>query len=255
MPDRAKAKKDAAVPTLQQLQERLGYQFRDPALLERALTHSSRAHELNPDSAENPVEHNESMEFLGDALLGAVVAASLYGSYPQQREGRLTRMRAVLVSRKALAACAQRISLGAHIRLGKGEDKSGGRHKSALLADTVEAVIAAIYLDGGGDAVRPVVERLLIPAASELLDATTEPDSKSALQEWFQRQKIAKPDYVLLSTDGPEHDKCFTIMMPLPATEYMAANEVRGVGRSKKQAEQECARNALQYLEDHGGTA
>lgn len=236
-----------AAHSIASLEERLGYSFRNLGLLEQSLTHSSRAHELRASSIDATSCDNESMEFLGDALLGGVVAEWLFRNYPGYGEGRLTRMRSALVSRKALAVAAQRMQLGTYVRLGKGEEQSGGRHKAALLADTVEAVMAAVYLDGGLDPLIKMVERLIIRHEGASLRAAADPDAKSALQEWFQSHHIPKPAYNIVCTEGPEHEKEFTVEMELSFPEE-ASEVARGVGRSKKQAEQECARQALKLL-------
>jgi ribonuclease-3 len=221
------------------LEARLAYKFRDRGLLEHALTHRSRAHE----DASGGVADNESLEFLGDAVLGLVVAEMLFRSFPQFHEGQKSKVKAALVSTTSLAELAERIGLGAHLILGRGEEKSGGRHKQALLADACEALIAALYLDGGMDAARELILRELGDEIARIRLPEFLRDFKSALQEHLQAAERGLPEYVLAGTSGPEHDKVFHV-------EVRAGGEVlaTGDGRTKKDAEQEAARTALARL-------
>lgn len=245
---------------LEPLQERLGYKFVRPELLERALTHSSLAYErmLEEAAAEETAKGggigmrverdrgNEQMEFLGDAVLGMVTAEWLYRMPGSADEGHLTRLRAALVRRNSLVAAAERLGLGDCLRLGHGEESSGGRHKAAILADGLEAVIAAVYLDGGLEAAARLVEREVIAPAQERLHsgkAEEWDDWKSALQEWLQARGQERAQYVLVEEQGPAHHKEFTLELRVGA-ETLA----RATAESKKQAEQECAREGLAKL-------
>jgi len=222
------------------LERRIGYRFTDRGLLEHALTHRSRAAE----DISGGVLDNESLEFLGDAVLGLVVADALFRRYPDYSEGQKSKIKASVVSTQSLARHAEQILLGEHLLLGRGEEKTGGRFKQALLADGYEALIAAIYLDGG------------LPAAAEFLDrelsdaidtgSTQEVvglDYKSALQERLQALGTPLPEYRVASESGPDHRKAFTI-------EVVVGGEVLGsaIGKTKKEAEQEAARIALAAL-------
>jgi ribonuclease-3 len=226
--------------TLAALEDRLGHRFRDRRLLERALTHRSRA---NEDGAAGGPD-NESLEFLGDAVLGLVVADHLYRELPDDDEGRKSKIKAALVSRTSLAVIAARLDLGGHMRLGRGEEKSGGRQKEALLADTCEAVIAALYLDAGLETARALLVRELSPLIARvrrpgLLTALTG-DYKSALQEWLQARNDPPPAYRLVGESGPEHRKRFEVEVVVGE-----APVGRAEGRTKKEAEQGAARAAL----------
>jgi ribonuclease-3 len=213
-------------------EERLGHEFKTRAALEAAWVHRSAANERKLAG------NYERLEFLGDAVLGLIAAAWLYRTHPDLPEGELSRRKSALVSAGALAAYARRIGLGDHLVLGQGEERSGGRDKVSLLADSLEAVIAAVYLDGGMRAARKVVERFLRDSASHLdLEAT---DAKSRLQEKIQGAGRPAPVYRVSDESGPDHAKQFTI-------EVLIDGEVagRGVGRSKKAAEIDAARRVL----------
>jgi ribonuclease-3 len=229
------------------LEQRLGHRFKDRDLLVRAVTHRSRAHEDAAGDGD-AIGDNESLEFLGDAVLGLVVADVLFRQFPLESEGRKSKMKAALVSEPSLAAVAERIGLGEHLRLGRGEDRSGGRRKSAVIADACEAVIAAIYLDGGLEAARTFVERELLP----MLDAVREPgrftamtgDFKSALQERLQAANASLPEYRLVGAEGPDHRKVFAVEVWSDGTLL-----ARAEGLSKKEAEQRAAQVAMDKLE------
>ena len=226
------------------LEQRLGYRCRDRALLEQALTHRSRAHEAGLGQAAS----NESLEFLGDAILGFVVAELVFREYPETDEGQKSRLKASLVSYTALARVAEAIDLGTHLRLGRGEEKTGGRHKPVLLADACEAVIAAVYLDGGLAAARSLVERLLAPLieeARELGVSAGGSDFKSSLQEWLQGRGLPPPTYRIVHQAGPDHDKVFTVDVQASGRRLAEAS-----GRSRKDAEQQAARAALDALRE-----
>jgi ribonuclease III len=222
------------------LQTRIDYTFRDRGLLEHALTHKSRAAE----DATGGVADNESLEFLGDAVLGLVVADILFQQYPNYTEGQKSKVKAAVVSTQSLARRAEEIQLGDHLILGRGEEKTGGRFKQALLADGYEALIAAIYLDGGLEAAKSFLQRELKEAIDAGVAQTFAPDYKSALQERLQALGRPLPEYRLSGSEGPDHRKTFTI-------EVVVSGEVLGTatGRAKKEAEQEAARLALARLD------
>ena len=221
----------------QRLEERLEYRFRDRGLLEHALTHRSHAHE----DASGGVADNESLEFLGDAVLGFVVADLLFREFPQYREGEKSKVKATLVSTTSLATVADRLDLGTYLLLGRGEEKTGGRQKQALLADACEAVIAAVYLDGGLEEARRLILRELAPDVAEIRSPDFLKDYKSALQELIQSNGGPRPEYSVIETVGPDHDKVFRV-------DVRVGGEILGTGsgRTKKDAEQEAARLALE---------
>jgi ribonuclease-3 len=222
------------------LQVRIGYRFRDRGLLEHALTHKSRAAE----DASGGVADNESLEFLGDAVLGLVVADALFHQYPDYDEGQKSKVKAAVVSTQSLARHAEQLRLGEHLILGRGEEKTGGRFKQALLADGYEALIAALYLDGGLEAAETFLRRELKDALDEGSAQTFVRDYKSALQERLQALGRPLPEYRVSGEAGPDHRKTFSV-------EVIVNGEVLGTatGRAKKEAEQEAARLALIKLE------
>jgi ribonuclease-3 len=226
--------------TLGPLERRIGYAFKDLGLLEHALTHRSRTHE----DASGGVIDNESLEFLGDAVLGFVIADLLFTRYPTHSEGYKSKVKAGIVSTVALARLAEAIDLGRYLILGRGEEKTGGRQKQAILADSFEALIAAVYLDGGVDAARTFILlmfRPLVAAGGDRADeAAFTDDWKSALQEWLQARGRGLPRYRLAATDGPEHRKRFDVEVVVGGTVLARAS-----GRSKKEAEQQAAKAAL----------
>jgi len=229
------------------------YKFKQPQLLALALTHSSLAYERNPERMPDPGSDNERLEFIGDAVLGLLVAEALYRRFPNLREGDLTRLRASLVSSRNLAQVAQRIELGPMLRMGRGEEHSGGQKKPALLANALEAVIAAMYLDGGLAPARDFVLRHIVePAQTELetaLDASgpfsgAVGDYKSALQERLQAIGAGQPKYVLTDQSGPDHRKRFRIEVRIAEGEgWKTLAEAEGT--TKKLAQQEAAKLAL----------
>ena len=222
------------------LERRLGYRFRDVGLLEHALTHKSKAHE----DATGGVVDNESLEFLGDAVLGFVIADLLYREFPHFDEGQKSKAKAALVSTTALAELGQKIGLGAYLLLGRGEEKTGGRQKQALLADGCEAVIAAIYLDGGIDAARDFILQELAEEIEHVRSPDFLRDFKSALQERLQASGRPLPDYEVTAEQGPDHDKRFHVTVRVQG-EVLASSE----GRTKKEAEQAAARQALDKVD------
>ena len=223
------------------LEDRIGYTFRDRGLLEHALTHRSRVHE----DASGGVFDNESLEFLGDAILGFLVAEMLFRAFPQHNEGQKSKLRASLVSATALARLGDAIDLGSFLILGRGEEKTGGRRKQALIADSYEALIAAVYLDGGIEPVRAFVDRQFggFIAESGRAGAAFTDDYKSALQEWLQSHDRGLPVYRLAAEIGPPHHRRFEV-------EVLVGGEpvARAEGRSKKEASQAAARLALGIL-------
>src|SRR5918996_6174124 len=223
-----------------ELQGRIAYRFKDRGLLEHALTHKSRAAE----DASGGVIDNESLEFLGDAVLGLVVADTLFHQYPDYTEGQKSKIKAAVVSTQSLARHAERLGLGEHLILGRGEEKTGGRFKAALLADAYEALIAAIYLDGGIEAATTFLRREL----SDAIEAGQQPgfhgqDFKSALQERLQSLGRPLPEYRVVNEEGPDHRKVFHVDV-VAAGETLASAH----GKAKKEAEQEAARIALSRL-------
>jgi ribonuclease-3 len=251
-------KSAARVPSNQSPALPWDHHFKHPDLLTLALTHSSLAYETHPETLLSPASDNEQLEFVGDAVLGLAVAESLYRRFPHAREGELTRLRASLVSRRHLGAVAQQIALGAMLRLGRGEEQSGGRQKPALLANALEAVIAALYLDGGLEVARTFIERHIIePSLPELQGALSAGDTfsgaigdhKSALQEHLQAIGAGQPQYVLTAQSGPDHQKLFRVEVHIPdghgGTRALAESE----GSTKKQAQQQAARIAFERLQ------
>lgn len=225
------------------LQHRAGYTFRDPGLLEHALTHTSRANE----DASGGVIDNESLEFLGDAVLGFAIADLLFRQFPDRDEGWKSKMKAALVSTSSLARLADGLNLGDHLLLGRGEEKTGGRRKQALLADGYEALIAAIYLDGGIDRATAFIVRQFTPLIPLIFDTRVSTsafrDFKSALQEYVQAAGDPPPEYVVTAETGPDHSKLFQVAVRVSGLAMAEA-----FGRSKKEAEQEAARLALETL-------
>jgi len=225
---------------LSALETKLGYTFKEPAILDRALTHRSRA---NEDASGSTID-NESLEFLGDAVLGFVMADLLFRDYPQFDEGQKSKIKASLVSTATLAVLSRRLGIGEFLALGRGEEKTGGRKKQALLADAYEAVIAAIYLDGGIAEAQGFVAREF---ADELEDVRSPEfwgrDYKSALQELVQSRDMQLPEYHVAAESGPDHRKIFHV-------EVRVLGELKGTARgpSKKAAEQEAARKAMEKL-------
>lgn len=234
------------------------HSFQRPELLTLALTHRSLAYETNPETLLDPAADNEQLEFVGDAVLGLAVAESLYRRFPHSREGELTRLRASLVSRRHLGSVAQRIGLGAMLRLGRGEEQSGGRQKPALLANALEAVIAALYLDGGLSVVRTFIERHIIePSLPALQGALSAGDTfsgaigdhKSALQEYLQASGLGQPQYVLTAQSGPDHQKLFRVEVRIPNGDGNSRALAESEGSTKKQAQQQAARIAFERLQ------
>ena len=222
---------------IKDLETAIGYQFRDISLLQNALSHSSYANER----WHNSLMSNERLEFLGDSILGMVVAEYLYRSFPDRPEGELTRMRADMVCEKTLAAVAGRIDLGRHLLLGNGEEQGGGRNRNSILADAVESVIAASFLDGGMDAARKFIQKFILVEVP--VKKLNNMDYKTSLQELVQQKKNQVLTYTLVGESGPDHDKHFEV-------EVCLNGKVVGLGSgsSKKRAEQDAARVAIEAL-------
>ena len=216
------------------LEQRLGYAFRDPSLLARALTHRSFA-----------ADHNERLEFVGDGVLNCAIAATLYERFPRLPEGDLSRLRANLVNRDSLLMRAQEIGLAGLIRLGEGELKSGGASRPSILADAAEAVFGAIFLDGGFEAARTVIERCYAGAVAAVDPTASGKDAKTRLQEWLQAKGMPLPEYAIAAIDGEAHRQMFTVTCRVQALRH----ETTGQGSSRRIAEQEAARAALAALE------
>ena len=227
---------------LSALQQILGISFNDPSFLEQAMVHSSYINE-NPDSAS---VSNERLEFLGDAVLGQVIAEKLYSDYPHFDEGEMTKLRSALVSRSNLARIARNIGLGNYLYLGKGEEASGGRNKPTNLAGALEAVIAAVFLDQGPATAKDFILRLLNKEIQKVVSQGVQTDYKSKLQEFIQSRQQQTPTYYVVEAEGPVHDRKFTV-------EVRVDDAVLGKGssKSKKAAETEAARLALERLSDN----
>jgi ribonuclease-3 len=222
----------ASASDLTALCARLGYTFADPDLLRRAVTHRSFG-----------AQHNERLEFLGDSVLSLSIAAVLYDRFPGLREGELTRIRAGLVRRETLAGIARDLELGSFLRLGSGELKSGGHDRDTILADAFEALLGAVYLDGGFEAVRGVIAGLYGPLLSAVNPAKVRKDPKTALQEYMQARSLGLPEYRVRNLAGRDHARQFVVECVIPGHE-----PVVGEGGSRRKAEQEAAARALGQL-------
>jgi ribonuclease-3 len=226
-------------PCEEALEETIGYRFSDTALLRESLTHKSFSNE----QAGRGVPHNERLEFLGDAVLDLVVSHALFRSFPDLAEGELTRIRAEVVSEKGLAAIGRQLGLGASLRLGRGEDRSGGREKDSLVADALEAILGAVFCDGGFENARRIIEALCIAPIECSAQRKAGIDYKTRLQELLQARQGRPPTYALTLTEGPDHERVYTV-------EVCSEGETIGCGRgrTKKAAEQEAAQEALARL-------
>ena len=211
----------------------MGYVFKQPVLLQRALTHRSYAS-----------DHNERLEFLGDSVLGCVIAKYLYGGYPQLSEGDLSRLRSNLVREDTLAVLAQQLDLGSHLRLGEGERKSSGFRRPSILADAMEALFGAVLLDGGFAAAEKVVLGLFVPYLAKVDVQTLGKDAKTLLQEYLQGKHIPLPVYSVIATQGQAHEQSFEVECAIPSLKI----STRGAGSSRRNAEQQAAQTAYQQL-------
>lgn len=227
---------------IKDLEAAIGYHFQNITLLQRALAHASYANERWHDS----LLSNERLEFLGDSVLGMVVAEHLYNALPDRPEGDLTRIRADMVCEGALAQVADKIGLGKHLLLGHGEELSGGRARASILADAVEAVIAACFLDGGMEQAKALIHRLVISDTAPKKPGNA--DYKTALQELVQQKKNQTLSYVLAGQSGPDHDKQFCVEVMLNGKTVG-----KGIGSSKKRAEQDAAKHAIEALFPENG--
>jgi ribonuclease-3 len=226
------------VSEFEELQARLGYQFKDRGLLRLALTHPSVAHEQSA-----PIQTNQRLEFLGDAVLQLVLTRELYQKFPSFGEGPLTKARAQLVNRRSLAEQARQLGLGQHLILSRGEEQSGGRERLSALADTFEALLGAIFLDGGFDAASTFILREFVTSFGELSVIPTLDNPKGELQEFLQATSSEAPRYHVASATGPDHDRVFECTV-----HHRGVELARGQGKSKKAAESEAALAALNRL-------
>ncbi|MBT8145381.1 MAG: ribonuclease III [Gammaproteobacteria bacterium] len=223
-------------PDREQVENSLGYSFKDPVLLSQALTHRSAGK-----------THNERLEFLGDAILDLVIAERLFAIYPKATEGELSRMRANLVNGDVLAEIATELGLGQHLQLGAGERKSGGKRRVSILADAVEAVIAAVYLEGGLREAAATIDRLYAGRISAKDISKPRKDSKTRLQELMQAKGLPLPIYQVKGVSGEAHDQTFTVECQVASLEHPQS----GTGKSKRIAEQQAADQVLSALENH----
>lgn len=222
---------------METLEEKLGYKFKNINLLKNALTHSSYANEVRKG-----LSSNERLEFLGDSVLSVIVSDYIYNQFPDMPEGELTKLRASLVCEKSLCAFSRELDIGEFLLLGRGEDKNGGRERDSILADAFEAVLAAIYLDGGMDVARRHVMNFVLRELKHTDDEVFK-DYKTTLQEIIQRNPEESVNYILTGEKGPDHDKLFTVEV------HLNSNVIgTGTGKSKKQAEQMAAKQALQLM-------
>jgi len=218
--------------TLAALEQRLGYRFQNPALLEQAVTHRSHG-----------AVHNERLEFLGDAVLNCTIAQLLYQKYARLNEGDLSRLRANLVKQQSLADIGERLGLSDFLRLGEGEMKSGGFRRPSILADTMEAIYGAVLVDGGFEAARDTIAKLFEPVLKSVDPKTLGKDSKTLLQEYLQGKRLPLPVYTVVETRGAAHNQEFEVECSIPKFEI----NVRGTGRSRRAAEQSAAKQALDH--------
>jgi len=218
--------------TLAALEQRLGYRFQNPALLEQAVTHRSHG-----------AVHNERLEFLGDAVLNCTIAQLLYQKYARLNEGDLSRLRSNLVKQQSLADIGEKLGLSDFLRLGEGEKKSGGFRRPSILADTMEAIYGAVLVDGGFEAARDTIARLFEPVLKSVDPKTLGKDSKTLLQEYLQGKRLPLPAYSVVETRGAAHNQEFEVECSIPKLEI----NVRGTGRSRRAAEQSAAKQALDH--------
>ena len=228
-------------PGQEELEEKLGYRFRDPDLLRQSLTHRSHVHV----SGLSRIESNERLEFLGDAVLGLIVNDFLFSRFPGKEEGDLTKIKSLLVCGSTLAKIAEMVGLGEHLLLSRSEEGTGGRHRESILADGMEGVLGAVYLDGGLAAAARIVEEQVLVNVNETIHERTQRNYKSLLQEKLQARYKIPPRYKVSYTSGPDHARRFTVKVTLRGTVLGV-----GTGNSKKQAEQRAAETALTRLDE-----
>lgn len=226
---------------MEELEEQLNYQFRNPELIREAMSHSSYANEHRAEH----LSSNERLEFLGDSVLGFVAAEFLFAQHPDLPEGDLTRIRAALVCEQSLYEVAKKLNLGRYLKLGRGEETGGGRERTSILADATEAMFAAVYLDGGMEQASALIHRVLLEAEREEAVEERRRDYKTALQELVQRQSDQTLTYHLIGEQGPDHNKTFLSEVRLNGVPISS-----GEGHSKKEAEQAAARTALEAMEN-----
>jgi ribonuclease-3 len=226
---------------IDELQQKLGFQFNNTSLLEIALTHRSY---LNEYSGEKNLEHNERLEFLGDAVLELIVTKFLFDKYPTHKEGDLTSFRAALVRTESLAQASRELEYGNYLKMSKGESDSGGRDKDYILANTFEAVLGAIYIDQGYSRCEELVKKILLPKVDSIIENRSDIDSKTKIQELSQSLYKLTPEYEIVSEEGPDHDKSFTSVIKIG--ERILGT---GYGPSKQKAEEDAAKNGLEILE------
>lgn len=236
----SEAEEAALEKSFQVLEAKLDYFFTDRSLLRNALLHRSHVHVTGQDRERS----NERLEFLGDAVLGLVVNEGLYQQYPDRSEGDLTKMKALLVCGARLSEVAGQVDLGVHIRMSRSEAATGGRTRSSILADTTEALIGAVYLDGGLEAARAVIQRIVLKSSEQVLARRSLRNYKSRLQELIQARHKSPPRYRVLEVDGPDHDRLFKVSVT-----FSGRSLGMGEGRNKKTAEQNAAREALAALD------
>ncbi|WP_066639353.1 ribonuclease III [Desulfolucanica intricata] len=230
---------------LTQLKQQIGVNWNDKNLLYQALTHSSYVYE----SGSAGLSNNQRLEFLGDAVLELLMSEHLYRSYPDYTEGELTKLRAAIVCEPSLAKVARRLGLGACLRMGKGEERSGGRERSSILADSFEALLGAVYLDQGLEKSRAFALDFLSPIIKDVIEGKVDQDYKTELQEMLQKKSPEPINYVILKEEGPDHQKVFTA-----GVVYYGKIIGKGTGRSKKEAEQQAAKIALAEMIGNGQT-
>ncbi|MEG6615285.1 ribonuclease III [Peptococcaceae bacterium 1198_IL3148] len=223
------------------LQQRLGIDWNDPALFYQALTHSSCAHE----NRHLGLTHNQRLEFLGDAVLELVISEHLYRHFPDSTEGELTKLRAAVVCEPSLAKVSRELALGYCLRMGRGEERSGGRERPSILADAFEALLGAIYMDKGLEVARQIILEQLAPILEDVIAGRLDKDYKTELQEILQQHSSDPVNYVIIREDGPDHNKTFTA-----GVVYRGKEIGRGVGHSKKEAEQHAAKEALKGIRE-----
>lgn len=226
---------------LKQIQEMIDYRFKDLELLKKALIHRSFAHSVG----KRAIDSNERLEFLGDAILNLVVTEHLYRSFPEEREGELTQIKSVVVSKAILAKVARKMNLGQYIRLSLSEEQSGGRQRTSIVADAYEALLGAIYLDGGIEPVRKLVTKSILNDLDDIIIVSEEHTNyKSLLLEYIQAREKGYPQYEVCFEEGPDHEKLFTVEVRVGGRKLG-----EGTGRSKKEAEQKAAKMAMERLE------
>lgn len=227
------------VNLLNSLEDKIGYKFTRIDILNKALTHSSFANEQKDEK----IKHNERLEFLGDSVLGLVISSYLFSKYPNYPEGELTKLRAIIVCESSLASVSREIRLGKYLLLGNGEEATGGRNRNSILADAFEALIGAIYIDGGIDSAKEFIINKLTNTINQAISGKLFTDYKTELQEIIQKKNNAKIEYKVIYEEGPDHNKVFHVQVGV-SDKILG----QGSGKSKKEAEQNAAKQALLYV-------